>query len=129
MPHITELKIFGSQTRKILMCENKCASRFCPVIMFCISLKVVRRTPAIVITLKTTGADHEETKATSEEPSLPIDATVGTTTTSSSSSSSMVQKVPEGSSATVMDTSASEKTPAIATSKRTKKSKSGRKST
>lgn len=84
-----------------------------------VSLKVVRKTPAIVITLRVASSGDKET---SEQSSLPVDATVD---------SSKVEKIPEISSIDVVDEVLSEKTPTKSTStpKRTKKSKSSRKST
>ena len=110
------------------MCKNRHVYTKFLRTCICVSLKVVRRTPAIVVTLKTTSStdDEETVKATmptSEQSSLPVDTI--------DSTSSAVEKKPEASSILVTDSSTSEKTPAKPTStiKRTKKSKPSRKST
>ena len=123
---ITELKTFGNQTWKILMCKSNHLSwlvHFLTCILF--SLKVVRRTPAIVVTLKTTSRNEEEeqTKVISEQSQLTIDARVDP-------SSSMLEEKPETISSPIMDPTTSEKPAKVtSTTKRTKKSKSSRKST
>ena len=80
------------------------------------SLKVVRKTPAIVVSLRMT--ESEGTKATVEQSLLPTEGSV------------TVQKTTEGTGdVPVMDsTAAPEKTQATS-SKRTKRSKSSRKNT
>lgn len=88
------------------------------------SLKVVRRTPAIVITLKAaSGSEEEETKVISEQTPLPADTRVDP-------SSSMMEEKPEISSTPSVGSATSEKTAKVTSAtKRTKKSKSSRKST
>ena len=83
------------------------------------SLKVVRKTPAIVVSLRMT--ESEGTKATVEQSLLPTEGTTSSVT---------VQKTTEGTGdVPVMDsTAAPEKTQATS-SKRTKRSKSSRKNT
>lgn len=77
-----------------------------------------------MITLKTTSRnEEEETKVISEQSQLTVDARVDP-------SSSMVEAKPETISPPIMDSTTSEKPAKVtSTTKRTKKSKSGRKST
>jgi len=94
------------------------------LLVCCVSLKVVRRTPAIVITLKTTSSGDKESKEIIEHTSLPVDVAAG---------SSAMGKTPEVSKtpAVAEDSVTSEKTlvKSAPTSTRTKKSKSSRKRT
>ena len=81
----------------------------------------MRRTPAIVVTLKAaSSSEEEETKVISEQAPLPRVET----------SSSMVEEKPEMSSTPSVGPATAEKTAKVTSAtKRTKKSKSSRKST
>lgn len=85
------------------------------------SLKVIRKTPAIVVTLRATVIDDEEDKEAiaSEQPLLTVDV---------ASCSSTMEKSPEQAKSTFVADSVTSPVKST-TSKRTKKSKSSRKST